>query len=182
MGKNLKDRKIQGEKEWVIHICTAPLGDGARIWIGEDPSKYVDCLTLPGGVAKAVTEWFDRYGAVILESWEEYFPEKARHLYLKRICKEGYTQEEAKRIIRYLPQTDSDFLVENVSQMISLWKAGVSVTVPKGTPRYKAMIALDADDVWSDEILSPSMEEAREEGRLAANNETESDKTGEQLK
>lgn len=167
MKKNLE--KNERCTDYTIHYCIAPLRDGIRIWIGDDPSKYVDrhLLGIPSEVDYAIAEWFRRYGDFAEEGWEECFPETARKMYLREICEQGYSQKEAEEIMRYLPQTDSEYMFINVPEMIRLWEEKAPKEIAAAS-KAKVLITEGGKNLWTEDIYSPKAIQAREQGRLEA--------------
>jgi len=159
-----KDNK-QHEAVYEVHYCVSPLRDSARVWVGDDPSLYVDCHTYLNADA-SVAKWFEKYGKIIEEEWAEYYPAKTRRTYINVICKEGYTEEEAEEIIQYLPQTDGIYMSQNVPQMIKLWKSHAPKIIPNEIPEFKRLIVQKQEDFWEDEPYSPRAAAARREGWL----------------
>jgi hypothetical protein len=104
----------------IVHFCVSPLQDGVRLWVGDDPDKYVDRVLMgfPGVTGECLENWFKKYGIFQEESWEECFPESERKKYIRRIRSRGKSYEEALEILRYLPQTDSILAEENVSKIV----------------------------------------------------------------
>jgi hypothetical protein len=144
------------DPETTIHYCLSPVRDGFRLWVGEDPSKYVDgafdgknsCL------AFGLADWYKQYGQFAERDWKECFPERNREMYLKHITLKGYSDEEALDILRYLPQTVSDEIPVNTSKMIELWKAKAPIAEPYRTPLWKKMILQGTKDLWVKKINS----------------------------
>lgn len=150
------------------HFCRAPLGDGIRLWVGEDPIRYVDrvCTGTRVDLAFALADWYRQYGQVIEVDWKECFPKTNRKRYLNRLYKQGYSHEEAQEILRYLPQAVSDILPYSISKMVELWKAKAPIVEPYRTPLWKKLILKGIDDLWAERIISPAGEQARKEGWL----------------
>ena len=144
------DKNKMTDPETTIHYCLSPMGDGFRLWVGEDQSRYVDRL-FDGedlGLEFALTDWYKQYGQITQQDWKECFPERNREMYLKHITLKGYSDEEALDILRYLPQTVSDEIPVNTSKMIELWKAKAPIAEPYRTPLWKKMILQGTKDLW----------------------------------
>jgi hypothetical protein len=62
---------------------------------------------------------------------------------------QGYSGEEALKILRYLPQTVADLISVNTSKMIELWKAKALIVEPYRTPLWKKMILQGTKDLWT---------------------------------
>ena len=62
---------------------------------------------------------------------------------------QGYSGEEALKILRYLPQTVADLISVNISKMIELWKAKAPIVEPYRTPLWKKMILQETKDLWT---------------------------------
>lgn len=142
------------DPETTIHYCLSPKRDGFRLWVGEDPSRYVDraCVGNDPGLAFALADWYKKYGQFIEQDWRNCFPERNREMYLKYITQQGYSGEEALKILSYLPQTVTDVISVNTSKMIELWKAKAPVVEPYRTPVWKKMILQGTNDIWPEEI------------------------------
>ena len=149
------DKNKMTDPETTIHYCLSPMGDGFRLWVGEDPSRYVDRL-FDGedlGLEFALTDWYKQYGQITQQDWKECFPERNREMYLKHITLKGYSDEEAKSILRYLPQTVADEISVNASKMIELWKAEAPILEPYRTPLWKKMIFRDQKTCGQKELI-----------------------------
>ena len=145
-----------------VHYCFMPLGDCLRLWIGNDQSKYVD---YSGFMAShAIISWFEKYGSEKYEDWKNYYPQKARKQYIFSIKQRGFTEEEALEILDYLPQTDSDYLVGEVEQMIQLWKERAPIFIPTDCDPGKRKVFQNEPDFWESEPYSPMAADARREG------------------
>lgn len=147
---------------YTVHYCFMPLKDCLRLWIGNDRSKYVDysgCRT-----SHAIISWFEKYGSEKYEDWKYYYPQKARRGYIFSIKQRGFTEEEALEILDYLPQTDSDYPLIDVEQMIQLWKEHAPILSPKEYDPAKRKVFQNEPDYWETEPYSPIAEEARREG------------------
>lgn len=157
----------------IVHFCVAPLQDGVRLWIGDDPDKYVDRVLMgfPGVTGTCLEDWFKQYGLFQEESWEECFPESERKKYIQRIRSRGKSCEEALEILRYLPQTDSILAEENVSKMIELWEKKVKIIEPYRMPLWKKKVLQGDPDIWKENIRSPRAERAYKEGWLKGRSE-----------
>lgn len=151
-----------------VHFCVAPLQDGVRLWVGDDPDKYVDRVLMgfPGEIAEGLEEWFKQYGNFKEESWNECFPETNRNNYIRRITSRGKSYEEALQILRYLPQTVSILAEENVSKMIELWENKTKIIEPYRMPLWKKKVLQGDPDIWEEDIRSPGAERAYKEGWL----------------
>lgn len=157
-------------KKHEVHFCVGPLGDCARVWVGNDPTKYVDCIIFGGaiGEADAIVEWYKKYGEIILEEWENYYPLTVRKQYLRLIQEQEYSEEEAEKILQYLPQTDDRLMSSCVNKMISLWEENAPISPCVETSSYKEKIAEGEEDYWQDEPYSPRAAAARREGLIEA--------------
>ena len=134
-----------------IHYCLLPMKDCFRLWVGKDPGRYVD-RAFTGenlGLAFALADWYEQYGQFVEKDWKECFPERNREMYLKHITLQGYSDEEALEILKYLPQTVSDVIPVNVSEMVELWKAKAPIVEPYRTPLWKKMILQGTKDMWT---------------------------------
>lgn len=153
----------------IVHYCVSPFKDGIRLWIGCDSDKYVDrvLMGVPGETEKCLEDWFKEYGKFEEESWEECFPKKNREIYIRSIKSKGKTYEEALEILRYLPQTCSIIIEENVLKMIELWENGARIIEPYRTPLWKKKVLQGDKDLWKEDIRSPTAERAYKEGWLA---------------
>ena len=142
------------DPEWIVHFCISPRGDGVRVWIGEGPEEYVDSAYVEGTFdpARALAGLFEQYGRFAEEDWKEHFPETNRRMYLEHITDQGYSDDEAAEILRYLPQTTSELVADNVIKMIGLWKAKARVINPYRTPKWKKAILEGQEDLWTEEI------------------------------
>ena len=152
------------EGTYAVHFCEMPSRDCARVWIGNDSSKYID---FHGFIADhSVIDWFEKYGSSVDEDWEFYYPQLARRMYLNAIQDRGYDRETAEQIIRYLPQTDTKYISVNVSQMIKLFEAGEPPTIPDECDPAKKKIAEDEPDFWDTEPYSPMGAKAEHQGYI----------------
>ena len=155
---------------YAVHFCEMPSRDCARVWIGEDSSKYVD---YSGFIANhAIIDWFEKYGSTIDEDWEFYYPQLARRMYLNAIQDRGYDRETAEQIIKYLPQTDTKYISVNVSQMIKMFEAGKPPMIPEGCEPAKKKIADNEPDFWDTEPYSPMGARAEHQGYVKGLAET----------
>ena len=146
------DNNERTDPETIIHYCLLPMRDCFRLWVGEDPSRYVD-RAFTGkdlGLSSAIEDWYKQYGQFAEQDWKECFPERNRELYLKHITLQGYSSEETLEILRYLPQTVTDVISVNISKMIELWKAKAPIVEPYRTPEWKKMILKGAKDLFSE--------------------------------
>ena len=145
------DNNEMNDPEKTIHYCLSPMRDSFRLWVGEDPSTYVDGAfdEKNSGLAFALADWYKQYGQFVERDWKECFPERNRELYLKHITQQGYSGEEALKILRYLPQTVADLISVNTSKMIELWKAKAPIAEPYRTPLWKKMILQETKDLWT---------------------------------
>lgn len=150
------DNIEQTDTETTINYCLSPTKDNFRLWIGEDPTRYVDraCIGNGQGLAFALADWYKKYGHFIEQDWKECFPERNREMYLKHITRQGYSDEEALQILSYLPQTVTDVISDNISKMVELWKAKAPVAEPYRTPVWKKMILQGTNNLWPKEINS----------------------------
>ncbi len=139
------------DPETTIHYCLSPKRDSFRLWIGEDPSTYVDGVFdgKNSGLAFALADWYKQYGQFVEQDWKECFPERNREMYLKYITQQGYSVEEALEILSYLPQTVTDLISVNTSKMIELWKAKAPIVEPYRMPLWKKMIRQETKDLWA---------------------------------
>lgn len=142
------------EPEITIHYCLSPTKDNFRLWVGEDPSRYVDraCIGSDLGLAFALADWYRQYGRFAEQDWKICFPERNRDMYIEDITRQGYSGEEALKILSYLPRTVTDIMSVNTSKMIELWKAKAPVVEPYKTPLWKKMILHGTKDTWPKEI------------------------------
>lgn len=139
------------DPETTIHYCLLPMRDCFRLWVGEDPSRYVDRVFAGKklGLAFALADWYKQYGQFAEKDWKECFPERNREMYLKHITLQGYTDEEALEMLKYLPQTVADEISVNTSKMIELWKAKAPIVEPYRIPLWKKMILQGTKDMWT---------------------------------
>ena len=152
------DNNKRTDPKTTIHYCLSPTRESFRIWVGEDPSRYAD-REITGedlGLASALEDWYKQYGKFVEHDWKECFPERNRERYLKHITKQGYSDEEALKIISYLPQTVNDVISDNTSIMIELWKAEAPIVEPYRTPEWKKNILHGPKDLWTEGIESLS--------------------------
>jgi hypothetical protein len=138
------------EKE-AVRYCLSPMRDGFRLWIGDDPGRYVDRKFTEKdlGLAFALADWYKQYGQFVEQDWKLCFPERNREIYLKHITRQGYSAEEALEILSYLPQTVTDEISVNTSKMIELWKAKAPIVEPYRMPLWKKMIRQETKDLWA---------------------------------
>ena len=142
------------DPETTIHYCLSQTKDSFRLWVGEDSSRYVD-RAFNGkslGLAFALADWYKKYGQFIEQDWKECFPERNREMYFEHITRQGYSGEEALKILSYLPQTVTDAISVNTSKMIELWKAKAPLVEPYRAPVWKKMILQGTNDIWPEEI------------------------------
>ena len=139
------------DPETTVRYCLSPMRDGFRLWIGDDPGRYVDRKFTEKnlGLAFALADWYKQYGQFVEQDWRECFPERNRELYLKYITRQGHSTEEALEILSYLPQTVTDVISANTSKMIELWKAKAPIVEPYRTPLWKKMILQETKDLWT---------------------------------
>lgn len=158
--------RSQNDSEGVysIHICRMPTRDCARIWIGNDRSKYVDAYGLM--IEHSIVDWFDKYGSIAYENWQEYYPQLARSLYLKAIQMCGYDLETAEQILTYLPKTNNIHILENVPKMIAFYEQGESDIVPDTCDSVKKKILDKEPDSWNTKPYSPIYEGSRYQGYI----------------
>lgn len=142
----------------VVHFCVSPLKDSARVWVGDDPDKYVDRVFVGAAVdmTLALEEWFEKYGHVEEENWNDCFPQRCRKMYLDYISQQGYSEEESLEIFNYLPQTDSELLSVNTTEMIKMWKEDVKLIEPYRTQDWKKKALHGQEDLWVEKINSPN--------------------------
>lgn len=147
------------DPELTVHYCIPPEEDSVRVWIGMDSDRYVDIVCTGGAFdsARALAAWFEQYGEFLKEDWQEKFPETNRRRYFRQIAAQGYSCEEAEKILQYLPQTISVLVSDNVVKMIDLWKAKARVINPYRTPEWKKAILENREDVWTEVIRPPYM-------------------------
>ena len=151
---------------YTIHRCVMPLGDCFRLWIGNDPSKYVDYHgPFP---AHAIAKWFEKYGNEVQENHQNYYPQKARGFYLFSIREYGYSEQDAQVILLYLPQIDRESKIWEVDQMIDLWKKKAPLKFPDDMDPVTRKILMNEPNYWDSEPYSPLAARARLEGRMQA--------------
>ncbi len=145
------DNNEMPDPETTIHYCLSPMRNGFRLWVGEDPNRYVDRLFVGEdlGLEFALADWYRQYGQITEQDWKECFPERNREMYLKHITLKGYSDKEALNILRYLPQTVADEISVNTLKMIELWKAKAPIVEPYRTPLWKKMILKGTKDLWT---------------------------------
>ena len=139
------------DPETTVHYCQLQMRDCIRLWVGEDPNRYVD-RAFTGedlGLKFALADWYKQYGRFVEQDWKECFPERNREMYLKHITRQGYTSDEALKILNYLPQTVTDEISVNTTKMIELWKAKALIVEPYRTPLWKKMILQGTKDLWT---------------------------------
>ncbi len=139
------------DPEITIHYCLLPMRDCFRLWVGKDPSRYVD-REFNGenpDLAFALSDWYKQYGQFVEHDWKACFPERNREMYLEHITLQGYSEEEALSILSYLPQTITDEISVNISKMIELWKAKAPIIEPYRAPLWKKMILQGTKDLFS---------------------------------
>ena len=162
----LEENEFDSDK--IVHFCPAPLNDGVRVWIGDNPDLYVDRILLgfPDEIAYCLRDWFKQYGQFVEESWKECFPKRMRNWYIRKITSKGYSDEEASEIIRYLPQTDCGYIAGDVSNMIDLWERKAKIIEPYRMPLWKKNVLQRHQDLWESDVVSPRAEKAWKEGWL----------------
>ena len=71
------DNIEQTDPETTIYYCLLPTKDRFRLWVGENPSRYVDraCIENDLDLAFALADWYKKYGQFIEQDWKECFPE-----------------------------------------------------------------------------------------------------------
>ena len=139
------------DPETTIQYCLSPMRDRFRLWVGEDPSRYVagEFSGKYPDLAFALEDWYKQYGQFVERDWKECFPERNREMYLEHITLQGYSEEEALSILSYLPQTVTDEISVNTSKMIELWKVKAPIVEPYRTPLWKKMILQGTKDLFS---------------------------------
>ena len=140
----------------VVYFCVSPLQDSMRLWVGNDPDKYVDRAFVGAGedTAFALEDWFEEHGRFQEENWNDCFPQRCRKMYLDYIARQGYSEEESLEIFQYLPLTDSELLSINTSEMIKMWKEKAKIIEPYKTQHWKKRAVHGQEDLWADNIYA----------------------------
>ena len=137
--REAEDPYTFGWDQTTAHFCVLPAQDRARVWVGNDPDRYVDRAYSRDSfdLAHALEEWFKQHGRIAEEDWREKYPERSRKMYLEYIIGKGYSDKEAEEIMHYLPRTIGDQISDNVTTMIELWKSKANVVTPYRAPAWK---------------------------------------------
>lgn len=74
------DNNELADPETTVRYCLSPMRDGFRLWIGDDPGRYVDRKFTEKdlGLAFALADWYKQYGQFVEQDWRECFPERNR--------------------------------------------------------------------------------------------------------
>lgn len=150
---------------YTVHICFMPSRDCERVWIGSDISKYVDYYDYEGN--NPLYDWFAKYGAIEYVDWRYYYPQVERKTYINYLIKEhGYSRESAEQILAYLPQTNSEYFFDDISQMIELYKDQKPIVDSDDHDPIKRKIACNAPNMWDSQPFSPKLAGEMWEGFL----------------